>query len=742
MQDRMIKATDPEYEVEEFSEVAQAMTGLIEKAFDFSRDGEQSNSTGIWSSEVNAMISAGELKSLFSSEDWVYIVVDLIATKASSQEMGVYSEIFKPDGTSAVEYDNQNPLNDLIWAPNPYQDYYSFMYNLFVELILMGNCVIWYNKRKNTLFILQADLVTIDLDAKGNPKWYLVADPTMEIGTQERAQMARYPIEEIIHIRRPNPQSLLWGLSPFIPGRKSVLQNRYSSDYLNAFYLKGATPGLAITMDRTVNEEMALRQLRSFENAYSGRRNQRRTLILPKGTDVKPLSHSIADQRLMETVDKNRETILGMLKIPKHELGLQTSGSLGSEEYKVALRNFWESTLKPSMRLVSGAFTKFFQALIGPNAYLDFDLDNVEALKDDQLKKAELAKAYLEAGWTINEVRDEVFDMTPSSFPQSDVPGPLIVKNQAPAPVAAPAPEPTPNKSMDLYGDISEIESFLSKAGTSIDAQHKALEDQVSKETVKFVHLATDRLVDMAEVAIKTFREAAKKSYGGIQTKDDKPANITDLQELQNRIEAAFGPIEAQYLDEYITTLTATVEFGYDSQLKVVLNNPNRDAIAAIRARGANKRRLTLEARGLRSFAWISQTQTERIMKEITQGMEQNETVFEITQRIASTFKDPDKMINRATVIARTETLTAVSQGQWAVIKDAQTVIPKLKKVWLTAGDERVRHSHQKNDHLIRDVDASFPNGLLYPRDPSGEAKEVIQCRCTLLMLPPGQTID
>jgi len=201
-------------------------------------------------------------------------------------------------------------------------------------------------------------------------------------------------------------------MSPFIPGRRSVLFNRYSSEYLNNFYLKGATPGMALEMDKEANEKVALRLLRSFEGAYTGRRNQRRTMVLPKGVSAKEMSHTLADQQLAIYIDKNRETILAMLKVPKHEVGLQASGSLGSEEHKTALKNFWEATLVPMMRIVAGGLTQFFAQDLGPDNFLEFDLEDISALKDDEIAKANLAEKMLNTH-TLNEVRKKLYDDPP-----------------------------------------------------------------------------------------------------------------------------------------------------------------------------------------------------------------------------------------------------------------------------------------------------------------------------------------
>jgi SPP1 gp7 family putative phage head morphogenesis protein len=89
--------------------------------------------------------------------------------------------------------------------------------------------------------------------------------------------------------------------------------------------------------------------------------------------------------------------------------------------------------------------------------------------------------------------------------------------------------------------------------------------------------------------------------------------------------------------------------------------------------------------------------------------------------------------------IARTEVLTAVSLGQAAAMKDAAKVVPDLQKMWISANDDRVRDSHEMLHGDIVPHGKEFDNGLQFPRDPSGPPEEVINCRCTWIMLPKDQ---
>jgi uncharacterized protein with gpF-like domain len=78
-------------------------------------------------------------------------------------------------------------------------------------------------------------------------------------------------------------------------------------------------------------------------------------------------------------------------------------------------------------------------------------------------------------------------------------------------------------------------------------------------------------------------------------------------------------------------------------------------------------------------------------------------------------------------------------------MNDAARVVGKLQKMWVNAGDERVRgnpggkYKNSEFDHWemqgeVVDWDKPFPKvDLLYPRDPRGAAGNVIQCRCRVV---------
>jgi HK97 family phage portal protein len=362
---------------------------------------------GLWEQEVNAWIQAHTLKSLFTSEDWVFITVDLIAREISSLPRRVMRKLKQPDGTYQLEPAPEHPLQSLLDAPNPMQGPVTFRYLETLEHVLMGNIVIWYGRLVKQMMILPTEAVQIYFDTNGKPSYcYNPVEPNA------KESNLVFQATDIMHVLRPNPSSMFWGLSPFVPGRKCLLFNRYSQDYLNAFYLKGATPQMVLEIDKDANADSSLRMLKSFETAYTGRRNQRRTMLLPKGVSAKTVGATIADQQLIDVVRMNRETILNILHVPKHAVGLAESGSLGSREYVTALKYFWQSTIIPTDKAINDEYCRFFKWQLGDSFTIESDYSNVPILQEDEKEKAELGNIQLNHH-TINEVRSKLYKLEP-----------------------------------------------------------------------------------------------------------------------------------------------------------------------------------------------------------------------------------------------------------------------------------------------------------------------------------------
>lgn len=138
----------------------------------------------------------------------------------------------------------------------------------------------------------------------------------------------------------------------------------------------------------------------------------------------------------------------------------------------------------------------------------------------------------------------------------------------------------------------------------------------------------------------------------------------------------------------------------------------------------------------------ITQTTKEKVLEIIDRGISEgwgaDKTALEITK-----FCD-DWNRTRSRMIVRTET---VRSANFTKLETAKRNKFETVKVWITAKDERVRGNpagrypvdrpgkpnhwrlHGKEIGLLGD----FENGCEFPGDPKAQAKETINCRCTLI---------
>jgi hypothetical protein len=134
----------------------------------------------------------------------------------------------------------------------------------------------------------------------------------------------------------------------------------------------------------------------------------------------------------------------------------------------------------------------------------------------------------------------------------------------------------------------------------------------------------------------------------------------------------------------------------------------------------------------------ITETTMREINETVSQALIEGLTERELANRIKTIA--PTKSASRAQTIARTEVHRA---GNATTLQSVKLSGFERKKIW-AAGGQRVRDTHRDADTQYRDgipLDEPFIVGgarLMYPSDPSGPARETINCRCVMLF----ETVD
>lgn len=136
------------------------------------------------------------------------------------------------------------------------------------------------------------------------------------------------------------------------------------------------------------------------------------------------------------------------------------------------------------------------------------------------------------------------------------------------------------------------------------------------------------------------------------------------------------------------------------------------------------------------------------VASSVARGAARGDGIPEIAARVDEilTATATERWPNRAAVVARTEVVGSLNAGRHdAFHAFAEETDEKLERVWLATSDPRTRPSHAEADQQRVGLDEPFTVGgasLEFPGDPMGPPEEIIQCRCTQLLVSSGETVD
>lgn len=133
---------------------------------------------------------------------------------------------------------------------------------------------------------------------------------------------------------------------------------------------------------------------------------------------------------------------------------------------------------------------------------------------------------------------------------------------------------------------------------------------------------------------------------------------------------------------------------------------------------------------------------------EIAKGAGAGESIPAIADRVEtvlSTTSTPTWQ-GRAVTVARTEAISSLNAGRTSAFADVATVLGgEFENQWLSTLDSRCRPAHVLADLQRVPVGTPFDvcgEQLMFPGDPTGSPGCVINCRCSLLLVRPGEDVD
>ncbi len=331
----------------------------------------------------------------------VYACVRVIAETIGSMPLNMYRRRADGGRERAPEHPLQILLHD---RPNSWQTAQEFREMLTEHALLRGAGFAYINWRSRAsnivdeLIPLHPDRITI----KQLPDMQLVYELRREQGDTitllaEDVFTLRYRTSDGVQ-----PQGVIEA------GRDAIGVAYATQEYAGRFYRNDATPGVILKHPQKLSAEAAGRLKDTWNSAYAGSGNTRRTALLEEGMSIERLSLSNDDSQFLQTREFQRSEIAGLFRVPPHMIGDLSRATFSNIEHQSL--DFLAHCIGPWMARWEQSITR--DLITAPNIY--FPKLSAEGLLRGDIKSRYDAYAIgRNWGWlSVNDIR-ALEDMNP-----------------------------------------------------------------------------------------------------------------------------------------------------------------------------------------------------------------------------------------------------------------------------------------------------------------------------------------
>ena len=249
--------------------------------------------------------------------------------------------------------------------------------------------------------------------------------------------------------------------------------------------------------------------------------------------------------------------------------------------------------------------------------------------------------------------------------------------------------------------DITQKANALQEEIYKIQDKYNSIEDEQERETLKSM--------ERSKVYQKQYQDALKTQVRGI---------------LDKMHQKEFKTVN-EYLNEcYNKAFTGNMYVLHGEGIPLIVPIDQEKVVRAVQVN--SKISKGLYSRLGEDVDLLKRKITAQISRGVATGM----SYSQMAQQLAGYTKTG---YNNAVRITRTEGHRIQQKSTMDACYAARERGADVVKQWDATMDANTRESHQMVDGEIRELDEKFSNGLMYPGDPSGNAAEVINCRCILL---------
>jgi SPP1 gp7 family putative phage head morphogenesis protein len=513
------------------------------------------------------------------------------------------------------------------------------------------------------------------------------------------------------------------GLSPYaaaaIPSEQDAKADQFNNAMLENY---GALGGVLTSDSDVITRQELIEYKEAFEDEYTGAGAAGRVAALAHGMKYDRFAPTNVDMQYAEMRKDNRLRIQAAYGMNEGELGIFESG-MNRATAEQADRSAWEKTRLPLDQKVWDSINNLWLRFMeGGNLRGKSDLSAVPALKQnftDQISDAQklwsmdvpAAEALRVAGVPIDVVKYPWLEKKFVAAGQVDIE--VLAEQGYIAPMSMAYPPPEAAKSTvpvvkeapqtDIEQEI-RYRMWDEYVRAVLDPGEKALQRKMERFFYDLRNVTLDKI-------------DAWRKFNAVND-DSTPQKALTVKEFVVDPMVFLFDVDEPEVAAQMKRELARLKQDYGDAINFNVTPENIDEAIKVRA----DKVLSIPDT---TFKQVE----DKVLDVMDEGMSNNWTVDEMARKMRQEVSDAFQMsVGRSRTIARTE---ASSISSWTR-EEAFDESGITQVEWLSAGDERVRASHQiDGQRVVRGQ--PFSNGLRYPSDPLGPPSEVINCRCVAL---------
>jgi HK97 family phage portal protein len=691
----------------------------------------------------------------------VRVVADIVAS--------VPLVVLRERGNSESRVPEAHPLQQLLDYPNARMSARQFRARYAVDFLGYGNSFFQLQRPAPgraplALRAVNAESIqSVWVDAEGDPARY-------DYGNWS-GLIVQSPAEDMLHFRdldMPRPFTPdVFGFPRGATALASMAADNEATHYVRQVVTNDGTPTFAVLLSDEATQDDAVAMQERYRERVVNRGKRGSPAFFGAVRDIKPLGFTLSDLEFPDLRRVSREDICAAFGVDPRMIGIASATSdagLSGAQYAEARARLVQHTIEPMLAAIEDELNHWLAPEFG-DVWICYDHDVLRDLIEDDKETSERVRAEFAASLRTWEESRTALHLPPLPVPTDAlllpssaklVPAALAVIDpravmDAPDAVAPAAPalpvdalddEDEDNGEDDADGeddgrrapaDAVRTEQAAAEPAPMPDARgwwERLTPDELEAEPryqywKRSMDELTQREIRWYRTAMDRFgieREQVGALFGVDTRAYRTKAEI--LAEIERRIREGYRP-GGEYYEAWREAYDALVGELYMVGARQVggvglsfsLQSP--EVLQAIANRTGRLAEL------------IGETTAQQVTAAIRAAQLGGLSVAETGRLIQASVYGEAMTDNRATMIARTESAGAMSQGSWDQAQEMGDLY--RAKEWLAFEDGKTRETHTAcMAQGILAIDAPFSNGLAYPLDPAGEAAEVINCRCVL----------